>query len=276
MQHPAQILKALEGRARKRFGQHFLASEGIVNNIVRLAGVSSGDRVLEIGPGLGVMTEKLLETGAEVVAVELDRDLAAYLRERFPSLTLIEGDAVQQDWAQLGGGGWKCVSNLPYNVGTKLVTEMVTRPQVFDRLVVMLQREVAQRMSAPVGDRKRGSLSVHIEAHATARMAIRVRPGAFHPPPRVESTVLDVTLRQTPLIGRSQARFFGQVVQAGFSAPRKTVRNGLSSLFPRPIVERALVFADVAKNARPAQLSLDEWTRVAEWFQDWQQTDEKR
>ncbi|MEL6347197.1 MAG: rRNA adenine dimethyltransferase family protein, partial [Myxococcota bacterium] len=121
MQHPAQILKTLEGRARKRFGQHFLASEGVVDNIVRLAAVDEGSRVLEIGPGLGVMTEKLLETGAEVVAVELDRDLAAYLRGRFPTLRLIEGDAAKQDWSTLlPGGGWRCVSNLPYNVGTRL------------------------------------------------------------------------------------------------------------------------------------------------------------
>ena len=171
MEHPTSILRRFGGQARKRFGQHFLAAEGIVRRIVALGGVGPGSKVLEIGPGLGVMTELLLETGATVVAVELDRDMAAINRERFgdnPRFRLVEADAAAiSDWsALLGGPGWTVVANLPYNVGTTILLSLLREPATFGRVVVMVQREVALRLVAPAGDRDRGSLSVFVEARA--------------------------------------------------------------------------------------------------------------
>lgn len=264
MEHPAQILKALQGRARKRFGQHFLASQSIVDQIVATAQVGEGDPILEIGPGLGVMTDRLLAAGGAVTAVELDRDLADYLTERFPELTLVRGDAAKQDWGTLlKGGGWKCISNLPYNVGTRIVTELVRRPETFSRLVVMVQREVAERMVAGPGDRKRGSLSVHMEAWARCRLALRVKPGAFHPPPKVDSAVVDIQLRPAPLVGEAEPDVFQAVVRAGFAAPRKAVHNPLRRAFGAVDVKRALHDAGVTPMARPGTLSLEQWGHIA-------------
>ena len=262
--HPAALLKQLQGQARKRFGQHFLASPSTVKKIVTVAGVGEGSRVLEVGPGLGVLTEALLASGAAVTAVELDRDLAAFLRQRHPDLTLIEADAAKIDWAELlPGSGWRCVANLPYNVGTRLVTSMVVLPTTFDRLVVMLQREVAERMAAPAGSRKRGSLSGHMEAFAEIRLAIRVPPGAFHPPPKVESAVIEVKLRPVPLIGDVPVEHFTRVNRAAFSAPRKTLRNALRRTFPRPIVESGLADAGVDGGCRASTLTVDQVCRLA-------------
>ena len=262
---PAALLRQLQGQARKRFGQHFLTSAGTVQKIVARAEVGEGSAVLEIGPGLGVLTEALMAAGAQVTAVELDRDLAAFLRARHPSLRLIEGDALKQDWAALlPGSGWRCVANLPYNVGTRLVTELITQPETFERLVVMLQREVAERMVAPAGSRKRGSLSVHMEAFSEAKVAIRVPPGAFHPPPKVDSAVIDVRLRQRPRIGTASIAHFTTVNRAAFAAPRKTLRNALRTVFPTAVVTAGLERAGVDGGCRASVLTLDEVIRLAE------------
>jgi 16S rRNA (adenine1518-N6/adenine1519-N6)-dimethyltransferase len=219
---------------------------------------------LEIGPGLGVMTDRLLAAGGAVTAVELDRDLADYLTERFPALTLVRGDAAKQDWGTLlEGGGWKCISNLPYNVGTRIVTGLVRRPETFSRLVVMVQREVAERMVARPGDRKRGSLSVHMEAWSRCRLVLRVKPGAFHPPFKVDLAVVDIKLRPSPLVGEAEPAVFEAVVRAGFSSPRKAVHNPLRHAFGNVDVKTALHDAGVKPMARPGTLTLEQWGSVA-------------
>jgi 16S rRNA (adenine1518-N6/adenine1519-N6)-dimethyltransferase len=157
--HPSIRLKQLDTHARKRFGQNFLASEGTIAGIVRAAGFQPNTTVLEIGPGLGNLTRALLEAGADLTAVELDRDLAAALSEWFvdvPNLRIIQGDAAKQSWPDLFPLEKRpviCVANLPYNVGTGLLQGLVAAPEVFSDLVVMLQREVADRLLAQPGDR---------------------------------------------------------------------------------------------------------------------------
>jgi 16S rRNA (adenine1518-N6/adenine1519-N6)-dimethyltransferase len=252
-------------RARKRFGQHFLASPHHVAAIVRRAGVGPGSKVLEVGPGLGVLTEALLAAGADVTAVELDRDLAAFLRERLPAVHLVEADAVKVVWADLlEGGGWTCVSNLPYNVGTGLVTDMVQLPGVFSRLVVMLQKEVADRMVADVGDRNRGSLSVHMQAYADVDIALSIPPGAFHPPPKVDSAVIDVRLLEAPRFGAVDPQHFSRVLRAGFSQPRKMMRKTLGDLWGKDEALHALAQAGIPETIRPAELELSAWVALAE------------
>jgi len=264
MSGPAQLLRELEGRARKRFGQHFLASAGVVQNIIRVADLSRGQRVLEVGPGLGVLTEALVGAGALVTAVELDRDLVGFLAERLPTVRLVEADAADVDWAALlDGPGWRVVSNLPYNVGTRILTGMLTRPDRFDRLVVMVQREVADRLVAQAGDRKRGSLSVYVEARAEAKIRIKVPPGAFHPPPRVHSAVVELRLHPDARTGGVAVDHFDAVVRATCSAPRKTVRNALRSKFDGSVVDGALVQAGVDSRARASTLDLGAFQRLA-------------
>jgi 16S rRNA (adenine1518-N6/adenine1519-N6)-dimethyltransferase len=266
MDHPSHLLRELQGRARKRFGQHFLASEGVLDRIIAAAEIGPGSRVLEIGPGLGALTERLLAAGAEVLAVELDRDLAAFLRDRHadqPALRILEADAAKLDWgAVLDGDGWRCVANLPYNVGTTITTSLLRRPDRLDRLVLMLQREVALRMVAPAGARNRGSLSVFVEGRAAGSVAVKVPPGAFHPPPKVHSTVIRLDLFDAPDTGGVDADHLESVVRLGFAAPRKKLRNPLSRSWPRERVDAALTLAGVA-SARPGDLTLVQWQRVA-------------
>lgn len=268
MDHPAHLLRQLQhGHARKRFGQHFLASEGVLRKIVAEAGVGRGDRVVEIGPGLGGLTECLLEAGCEVLAVELDRDLAEFLRGRLgdrPGFSLLEQDAMTVDWAEaLPGTGWSCVANLPYNVGTPLVTGLLRHPGRVRQLVVMLQKEVAERMVAPAGSRKRGSLSVYCESRAEGRVVVKVPPGAFLPPPKVASAVIQLTLRDAPATSGVNPDAFEEVVQAAFRAPRKTLRRTLGDRYGRERAAAALAGAGVEGAARPATLDLPAWGRVA-------------
>jgi 16S rRNA (adenine1518-N6/adenine1519-N6)-dimethyltransferase len=257
------MLEVLEGRARKRFGQHFLASTGIVRRIIGLAEIEDGTRVVEVGPGLGVLTEHLVAAGGRVVAIELDRDLANHIQGRFPEVTLHQLDGASIDWSTfLEGSQWRCVANLPYNVGTRIVTRMLACPDRFSRLVVMLQREVAERMVAPAGRRNRGALSVYVEARAQARIALRVPPGAFHPPPRVHSAVVVLDVHE-PRISGVPVEHFDRVVRTSFSAPRKTIRNTLSSGWERERVDEALNRAEVESRRRPGTLSVEEFVRLA-------------
>ena len=269
MSHPATLLKTLEQRAKKRFGQHFLASQGVVRNIVLISEVGPGSKVLEIGPGLGVLTEALLEAQADVTAVELDRDMAAFIRERLPTVNLVEADGASVDLqAILPGGPWRCVANLPYNAGTRMITRMLAAPELFDRLLVMVQREVAERLVAPPGDRKRGSLSVFTEARAEARIAIRVPPGAFHPPPKVHSAVVELRLRPAPAIGDAEPVVFDRLVRDLFVQPRKTIRNNLAQALGRGAADEALTASGLQATRRPATLTLEEIIILAEVLGD--------
>ncbi len=265
MTHPATLLKTLEQRAKKRFGQHFLASPGVVRNIVLVSEVGPGSKVLEIGPGLGVLTEALLATQAEVTAIELDRDMAAFIRERLPEVSLLEADGARVDFSStLEGGGWRCVANLPYNAGTRMIANMLACPETFDRLLVMVQKEVAERLVAGPGDRKRGSLSVYAEARSDARIALRVPPGAFHPPPKVHSAVVEFRLRTRPAVGEADMGVFDRLVRELFSQPRKTIRNNLSHAMGRTVADALIDAAGLCPTARPASLTLAEITALAE------------
>jgi 16S rRNA (adenine1518-N6/adenine1519-N6)-dimethyltransferase len=263
MSGPAQLLRELEGQARKRFGQHFLASAGVVSKIVRVAQVQPGDRVLEVGPGLGVLTEALLRAGADVTAIELDRDLIDFLTERLPEVRLIEGDATQVDLDSIISCKHKVVANLPYNVGTKIITQMIARPDLFESLVVMVQKEVAQRLVAKTGDRKRGSLSVFVEARAEARIRIKVPPGAFHPPPKVHSAVVELILHPEARTGGVDIGHFDTVVRTACSAPRKTIRNALRSQYDAEVADAALLSASIDPRARASTLDLEAFQRLA-------------
>ncbi len=264
MNSPREILARLEQRARKRFGQHFLDDRQTVARIVRGAEVKVGDRVVEIGPGLGVLTRALLETGASVLAVELDRDLAAFLREEIPTLQLVEADAMKVDWSALcAGSGWHVVSNLPYNIGTHVVMDLLRLPATFRRVTVMLQREVVQRFVAEPGTDAWGALSVEAQARATARVILEVAPHLFFPPPKVVSQVVRFDVRPEPLVGGVPADFFDAVARAAFTHRRKTVANSLSARFARPIAEAGLAAAAIDPRLRAEVLDLPAFERLA-------------
>ncbi len=273
--HPSLRLKALGAQARKRFGQNFLASEGVIAGIVRAAELKPGQRVLEIGPGLGAMTRALLEAGVELTVVELDRDMAGHLRDWLggcPRLRIIEGDALRQDWAALFDAPADglpddekivVVANLPYNVGTTILTELLARPELFSRLVLMLQREVADRVVAAQGDRDRGSLSMYCEARASRRIALKVPPGAFVPPPKVHSAVLDLRLFPVAKLDGLPAEQVEAVLRAAFASPRKTLRRGLADHYGVERTDAALAASAVDGGLRPSELSLGQATGLA-------------
>jgi 16S rRNA (adenine1518-N6/adenine1519-N6)-dimethyltransferase len=263
--HPSVLLRSLEQRARKRFGQHFLARPSIVARIVRGARVAEGDEVLEIGPGLGILTRALLKTGARVTAVELDRDLAAFLRDREPELRLIEGDAMVVDLDDvIDRPPAKVVANLPYNVGTQLVLRLIEVPDKVDTITVMLQREVVQRMLAEPGSRTYGALTVQIAARGQARWLLGVPPGAFHPPPKVESAVVHIDLYEAPRTGSVSTATFDRVVRAAFSQRRKTVLNSLSTAYPKEQARAAIGLVGIDPRARAETLDHATFVALAE------------
>lgn len=259
-EHPRDTLRRLEQQARKRFGQNFLVSEHATKRIVRLAGAGEGTRVLEIGPGLGALSRALLDTGAQVRAVELDRDMAAHLRSDLPDLDLVEGDALQVDLDEVAPGtGWVCCANLPYNVSTRILRRLLPDRR-FDRLVLMFQKEVAQRLVAGPGSKTYGSLSVLVAAHAKARLAFTLGPGDFHPRPKIDSAVVVFDLVDSTV---EDLEFFEKVVRAGFSQRRKVLENAMGSVFGKERVSPVLE-ATVGGRRRAESLSLAEWIRLAE------------
>ncbi len=264
MTHPAKILKELEQRARRRFGQHFLSDSGLVDRMVRGARVGPGDKVIEIGPGLGILTEALLRVGAEVTAVELDRDLAGYIRNTYPDVRLVEADAARVDWDEVAPGtGWKVVANLPYNVGTKVLMQVLRCPRNFTSATVMLQKEVVNRLMADKGSRTYGALSVEAQVRGMPVFVMSVPPGAFHPPPKVNSAVLRFDIFDAPETAGVQPSAFDRVVRAGFAQRRKTVLNSLGSRFGKDRARAALVAANIDPQLRAEHLGIDDFRRLA-------------
>jgi 16S rRNA (adenine1518-N6/adenine1519-N6)-dimethyltransferase len=222
---------------RKRFGQHFLHDPAVIERIVRALDARTGDHLVEIGPGRGALTARLLQSGCTLDAIEIDRDLAARLRERFPLTArwaLHESDALQFDFSALAaarGGRLRIVGNLPYNISTPLLFHLLAHAAAIADLTVMLQREVVARLAAAPGNRDYGRLTVMLAPHAEVRRLFDVGPGAFQPVPRVWSAVVRLAMRPAPLFPVSP--HYAAVVSAAFAQRRKTLRNALSQMLSR-------------------------------------------
>jgi 16S rRNA (adenine1518-N6/adenine1519-N6)-dimethyltransferase len=263
---PRGILRLLEQRARRRFGQHFLSDQGIVDRIVRRAGVQPGDAVLEIGPGLGILTHALVGAGARLTAVELDRDLADHVERVFPTVRLVRGDALAQDWRALLTEPHAVVANLPYNVGTRVVLQLLDHPALFSRVVVMLQKEVVDRLLAEPGSRTYGALSVVVQARAALSFLLAVPPGSFHPPPKVDSSVVRLVPFPEPQVGPVSVADFDRVVKAAFSQRRKVLLNSLDALYGKEHAAEALTAADIDPRDRAERVDLEHFRRLAAAF----------
>ena len=263
--HPSVILRGLEQRARKRFGQHFLTDVGLVETMVRRARVKPGDKVLEIGPGLGILTRVLLAADADLTCVELDRDLADYIEEMLPQVRLIRGDAMRQDWAKiLPEAPVKVVANLPYNVGTHLVMQLLSKPDLFESIHVMLQKEVVDRMMAGPGSKAYGALSVQVQARAETAFVLGVPPGAFHPPPKVQSSVIRLLPRSTPDAGKAGIELMDRVVKASFSQRRKTLSNSLGALLDKEAVRTVVADLGWPSNIRGETLTRAQFVQLTD------------
>jgi 16S rRNA (adenine1518-N6/adenine1519-N6)-dimethyltransferase len=260
----ATILRDSGLRPRQTLGQNFLADPNKVRHIVSLARVGSGDKVLEVGPGLGSLTMGLVEAGAEVVAIETDPRLAELCRHLVPQARVVTGDALRIDLAALVvGEGWCCVSNLPYNVAVPLVMRVLEEVRAVERLLVMVQAEVGERMVARPGDRARGAVTVKIEYHASSRIEGRVSPRVFVPEPSVDSVLVSLA-RRAPPAGVSRGKLF-EVIDKAFGQRRKMLRSSLLTLLGSPErAEATLRAARVDPTVRPEALSLQEFVDIAE------------
>jgi len=262
----ATLPRKAHGRRRRALGQHFLIDNAVAERAVALAELPRGATVLEIGPGRGALTEVLLAAGHRVVAVEYDQDLAAQLAAARPGdeLTVIHADFLRLDLDLLPASPLPVVANLPYATGTAIVARLLEHPARFPRIVVMLQREVAQRLAAAPGSRAYGSLSVLTALRARVSLLFDVAPEAFVPRPAVESSVvrLDV-LPSTPVAIDDPARF-RRIVHFAFAQRRKTLRNSLGAgLGDVGLAERALAGAGIDPMRRAETCSLEEFAELA-------------
>jgi 16S rRNA (adenine1518-N6/adenine1519-N6)-dimethyltransferase len=221
----------VSGHRRRALGQHFLRDAGIARAIVDLVAPTPRDLVVEIGPGEGALTGELARRAGRLVALEIDPALAAGLRSRFAGVEILESDARTWDYGALrasAGGRVLVVGNLPYSVGKPILQALVTARTAIQEMALMLQREVAERVAAAPGGRTYGSLSVLTQLYCDVRVALRVPPGAFRPPPQVESAVLHLRVREAPRVALADERRFASVVRAAFAQRRKTLTNALA------------------------------------------------
>ena len=254
-----QLLAKHGLRPQRHLGQHFLADPNTVQRIVLEADITPGDRVLEIGPGTGTLTVALAAAGASVVSYEVDRTLRALLNDVVTGLdvSLRFEDAIAIDWAsEFGDGGWKMVANLPYNVGTPLLLDAVRGAAGIRRFVVMVQREVAQRLAAVPGSKQYGVPSVVAQLYTRPRVAFRVSPTVFMPPPDVDSAVVVLERLESHPLAAEAAR----LAAAAFQQRRKMLRGSLSEL----IDQESFAAADISPSARPEELSAEDFLRLAE------------
>jgi 16S rRNA (adenine1518-N6/adenine1519-N6)-dimethyltransferase len=255
-------------RPKRSLGQHFLIDPNLARAIAADAEVGPGDRVVEIGAGLGSLTRALAESGAEVLAVEVDPSLIPALEESVLGLDrvrVLHSDATDPEWQDaLEGDGWVLAANLPYNVATHVVLDTLRDVPRVRRLVVMVQREVGERLVAGPADRAYGIPSLRVAYRAEGTVVRRVPPSVFWPRPKVESVIVRLTRRAEAPVAVDEGRLWA-VVDAGFAERRKTMRNALRRLgVDGEIADDLLAGAGVDPSARAETLSLEEFARIAE------------
>jgi 16S rRNA (adenine1518-N6/adenine1519-N6)-dimethyltransferase len=260
------LLEEHELAPKRSLGQNFVVDPNTVERIARLARVGPGDRVVEIGAGLGSLTLALIATGAAVTAVELDARLAAVLREVVgEAARIVVGDASALDWhallAEDGGAHYVLVANLPYNVATSLVLGLLEAVPEIMRMLVMVQREVGDRLAAPAGSRVYGAVSVRVAYFAEAHAVGTVSPEVFYPKPKVTSELVEIVRRAAPAVDPREASYreIDALVRAGFAQRRKMLRRSLAGL----VGDAAFAAAGIAPTARAEELDVTAWGKLA-------------
>ena len=247
-------------RPKRSLGQNFVVEPNTVRRIVELAAVGPGDRVLEIGPGVGSLTLALAEAGVAVTAVEIDDALVDVLAETTAGhdVAIVHADAMAVNWSDLlDNDQWTLVANLPYNVSVPLVCDLLDGVPAIRRMVVMVQKEVAERLVAGPGDGAYGLPSVKVAYHAVGRIVGRVPPSVFLPRPRVDSALVELVRREAPTVDADSEALF-DLVRTGFGQRRKMLRRSLAGL----VDEAAFAASGVAPTARAEELGLDGWAAL--------------
>lgn len=246
-------------RAKKFLGQHFLNDQNIARRIVESLAVDTQTNVLEIGPGTGVLTRYLIERKEiNLKAIEIDWDSVAYLKQHHPTLEIIEGDFLKIELTSIFNGHFSIIGNFPYNISSQIFFRALENRQSVDAVVCMLQKEVADRIASPPGNKTYGILSVLLQAFYDIEYLFKVPPGVFTPPPKVMSAVIRLTRNKRQGLACDEALFF-KVVKQGFNNRRKTLRNALKNLNLATEFSALPIF-----NQRAEQLSVDEFVYITQ------------
>lgn len=254
-------------RPKKRLGQHFLRHQAILDRIVAALELPAGAAVLEVGPGQGTLTERLLAVGARVAAIEKDADLLPGLRARFPELRLAHGDALALDWRATAGVGpadaFFVAGNIPYNITSPLLDKSLEPPRP-TRIVFLVQKEVADRVAARPDTSEYGALSIGVQAVARVERLFTVPAGAFHPPPKVDSAVIRLVPHEQPLVTDERLPAFRRLVVGLFGYRRKQLLRGLRELtgWPAERLEPVLTAAGIDGARRPETVAPEGFVRL--------------
>ncbi len=264
----------------KRFGQHFLKDKRTIQRIIEALAPRDDETIVEIGPGTGALTAELIERSGRVVAIEFDRKLEPLLTEQFAgseNFRLVMGDALTTDFCReiLPAREARLVANLPYNISTAILQRLIEQRACLGEMVVMLQREVVERILAPAGSSERGFLSAIVEAYCETEKLFDVAPGAFRPPPKVWSSVMRLRFRTGILPDVKNEMLFWQTVSAGFAQKRKTILNNLrhASGQLQEVIQRnggasiVLCKAEIELQRRAETLTIEEWARIVRAMQ---------
>ena len=263
-------------RAKKSLGQNFLRDERVTGRIVSAFAPRADETVVEIGPGQGALTAQLVERAGRLISVEFDRELVPHLREKFggrDNFVLVEADALAVDFCDLIRPDKKArvIANLPYYISTAILQKLIEQRACLTEMVLMLQREVVERINAPAGSSERGYLSVLVEAYCEREVLFDVAPGSFHPRPKVWSTVTRLRLREHAAVEVGDEKLLWRIVSAGFAQKRKTILNNLRGAPTdlRALVERAggasdvLRAASIEESRRAESLAVEEWASLS-------------
>ncbi len=261
-------------RASKRFGQNFLIDRNVLHKIMEAAEIDRTDRVMEIGPGLGTLTAELLDCAARVVAVELDRTMLEVLRHELGeagNLVLVEGDILRLDWEELwqrefSGHPAIVLGNIPYNISTPIIIKLLAYHNLIPRAVLMIQREVADRLQAKPGKKDYGALTVAVAYRAAVRRIMTVSPGAFMPLPKVSSAVIRLDMLPQPSVSVRDEMFFFKVVRGAFQQRRKILANSLADNLDmaKEQIAQAMQAVGIPSKARPEELSPADFGRLSD------------
>jgi 16S rRNA (adenine1518-N6/adenine1519-N6)-dimethyltransferase len=271
MTDPRKLLAQAGIRPKKRYGQNFLVNASAARSIARLSlnEASAESRCIEIGAGTGTLTLALLEQGASVTALEIDPELVAVLRAR-PELAaahIVTADALTFDYSEWARGQrWLAAGNLPYNIATPLMLRLIEMHDGPDSVTVMVQKDVAQRVTASPGTPAYGSLSVAVQYAMNAELAFTLAPGSFFPPPKVHSSVVRLVRRAEPAVRTRDESLFWKVVRGAFAYRRKTLVNSLTLAldFDRARIARALASCNISPELRGERLDLGDFAKLAD------------
>ena len=245
--------------AKKSLGQHFLRSERALSSIIEAGNITPGETVLEIGPGTGALTEKLLDAGAKVIAVEKDDELFAALSKKYPGLELVHGDILNFQTSQLGT--YKLIANIPYNITGAILEKFLSANQHPKLMVLLVQKEVAQRMVA--GNGKESILSISVKAYGKPRYVETVKAGSFAPAPAVDSAIIAIENISKSFFTNFSEKDFFKLLHAGFRAKRKKLSSNLGVVFAKERVKEAFRKLNLDENVRAEDLPVNKWGELA-------------